>query len=131
MGGDALHVGNVLVAHEHERRTTDLSQALVDRRVERALLVALDVSLELVGPNRHLRHGRAQAPVQIGDIEKGLIFIPFHYGSWDAPGRHAANELTLTEWDPVSKQPHFKYAAVSIHKVQPLLEKAGVTGPGR
>ena len=25
----------------------------------------------------------------------------------------AANELTLTDWDPVSKQPQFKFAAVS------------------
>ena len=28
----------------------------------------------------------------------------------------AANELTLTGWDPVSKQPHFKYAAVRIER---------------
>jgi hypothetical protein len=29
----------------------------------------------------------------------------------------AANELTLFEWDAVSKQPHFKYAAVKLKKV--------------
>ena len=29
----------------------------------------------------------------------------------------AANELTMTEWDPVSKQPLFKYAAVRLEKV--------------
>ena len=45
---------------------------------------------------------------------------PFHYGYWDAPDgaeeRHptAANELTITEWDPVSKQPLFKTAAVQV-----------------
>lgn len=44
--------------------------------------------------------------------------MPFHYGYWDDPGRpRAANELTLYEWDPVSKQPHFKYAAVRLEKV--------------
>jgi hypothetical protein len=43
--------------------------------------------------------------------------MPFHYGYWDDPGRQrAANELTLYEWDPVSKQPHFKYAAVRLEK---------------
>jgi hypothetical protein len=36
----------------------------------------------------------------------------------DNPDRaRAANELTLFEWDSVSKQPHFKYAAVKLKKV--------------
>ncbi|GAB3860210.1 nitrate reductase [Hymenobacter terrigena] len=66
------------------------------------------------------RRGRATEPARIGGIEPGLVFMPFHYGYWDQEegGRpRAANELTLTEWDPVSKQPHFKYAAVRIRKV--------------
>jgi hypothetical protein len=50
------------------------------------------------------------------------VFLPFHYGYWDTPqgdrpadgtGR-AANELTITDWDPVSKQPLFKTSAVRI-----------------
>jgi ferredoxin-nitrate reductase len=46
------------------------------------------------------------------------VFLPFHFGYWDNPGRaRAANELTLYEWDAVSKQPHFKYAAVKLKKV--------------
>jgi ferredoxin-nitrate reductase len=64
------------------------------------------------------RRGAVRAPARIGDIEPGMVFIPFHYGYWDEPGRkRAANELTMTGWDPVSKQPHFKYAAVNIRKV--------------
>jgi hypothetical protein len=49
--------------------------------------------------------------------------VPFHYGYWDTTGRApeghptAANEFTLTEWDPVSKQPLFKVAAVRVRKV--------------
>jgi hypothetical protein len=43
--------------------------------------------------------------------------MPFHYGEGDAPGRPwAANELTITDWDPISKQPHFKFAAVWLRK---------------
>ncbi|MGN6425388.1 MAG: molybdopterin oxidoreductase family protein [Leifsonia sp.] len=66
------------------------------------------------------RRGRIVAPVRITGIRAGTVFAPFHYGYWDAPPgaeeRHptAANELTLTEWDPVSKQPLFKTAAVSV-----------------
>jgi len=44
--------------------------------------------------------------------------VPFHFGYWDGDGEpHAANEMTLSSWDPISKQPHFKYAAVQVRKV--------------
>jgi hypothetical protein len=52
----------------------------------------------------------------------GVLFVPFHYGSWDIGGddaaaSRAANELTRTVWDPVSKQPLFKVSAVRVTKV--------------
>ena len=73
------------------------------------------------------RRGSITEPARIGDIEPGLVFIPFHYGYWDKDNRaRAANELTITEWDAVSKQPHYKYAAVKISKVgEGLLKKMG------
>jgi hypothetical protein len=47
--------------------------------------------------------------------------LPFHYGYWDAGDAdedpRAANELTPTDWDPVSKQPIYKTAAVRVTKV--------------
>jgi hypothetical protein len=54
-----------------------------------------------------------------------VVFAPFHYGYWDVgtepgPDGHeprAANELTLTRWDPVSKQPMFKVASVKVTRV--------------
>jgi anaerobic selenocysteine-containing dehydrogenase len=66
------------------------------------------------------RRGAMEGPVRIGGIRDGVVFVPFHYGSWDrAPGAPstAANELTLTAWDPVSKQPQFKLAAVRVRKL--------------
>lgn len=64
------------------------------------------------------RRGSVLEPARVGGIEPGLVFIPFHYGYWDQDDRpRAANELTLTEWDPVSKQPHYKYAAVHLRKI--------------
>lgn len=60
-------------------------------------------------------------PVKIGDILPGHLFIPFHYGYWDSDSdshHRAANELTITGWDPVSKQPYFKYAAVQVRKAR-------------
>jgi len=64
------------------------------------------------------RRGMLEARAKLGDIGPGQAFLPFHFGYWDDPQRsRAANELTIFSWDPVSKQPHFKYAAVKLEKV--------------
>ena len=83
--------------------------------------------------------GRVRATVRITDIRDGVLFLPFHYGYWDTPtgdgpardaaGR-AANELTLTDWDPVSKQPIFKTAAARITRVADSAAAAEAHGPG-
>ena len=54
------------------------------------------------------RRGAIQAPARITGIDPGTVFVPFHYAG------QAANELTRTAWDPVSKQPQFKTAAVRV-----------------
>jgi len=67
--------------------------------------------------------GEIVVPVRVGDVREGTVFAPFHYGYFDAATEvsnghtSAANELTVTEWDPVSKQPLFKNAAVRVEKV--------------
>jgi ferredoxin-nitrate reductase len=66
--------------------------------------------------------GGLEARARVSGIRKGVIFVPFHYGYFDleeGPEGHprAANELTITQWDPVSKQPMFKTAAARVMKV--------------
>jgi anaerobic selenocysteine-containing dehydrogenase len=64
------------------------------------------------------RRGTITVRAKLGDILQGHLFVPFHYGYWDDATRaRAANELTIGEWDPVSKQPYFKHAAVRAKKV--------------
>src|SRR5438270_203199 len=65
------------------------------------------------------RRGRLEARARVTGIRDGVVFAPFHYGYWDASDGHtrAANELTMTVWDPVSKQPLFKVAAVRVTKL--------------
>ncbi|MFE7312284.1 molybdopterin oxidoreductase family protein [Streptomyces sp. NPDC057555] len=67
------------------------------------------------------RHGAVEAPAVLCGNRPGLVFVPFHYGYFDQkdPDRHhrAANELTRTEWDPVSKQPLYKMTPVRLTKV--------------
>lgn len=64
--------------------------------------------------------GAIHARVRITGIRDGVLFVPFHYGYWDAPGDgppRAANELTRTGWDPVSKQPQFKTGAARLTRL--------------
>jgi anaerobic selenocysteine-containing dehydrogenase len=57
--------------------------------------------------------GRVHARARICGVRPGVVFVPFHYGYWDrdestSDTDRAANELTLTGWGPVSKQPLFQ-----------------------
>ena len=70
--------------------------------------------------------GTMEARARVSGIREGVVFAPFHYGYFDTKGKdapdggtrpRAANELTITDWDPVSKQPIFKVAAVRVTKV--------------
>jgi anaerobic selenocysteine-containing dehydrogenase len=78
--------------------------------------------------------GAVRARLRVSGIRPGVIFVPFHYGYWDRPGSdggdesshgdandrdRAANELTITTWDPCSKQPIFKTAAAQVVRIEP------------
>lgn len=65
------------------------------------------------------RRGSIDAPARVSGIREGVVFAPWHYGD----GGAAANLLTLTGWDPVSKQPELKVAAVAVERL------AAGTGP--
>jgi ferredoxin-nitrate reductase len=62
--------------------------------------------------------GTIEAPARLVPIRRGTVFVPFHYGSriGDREPSRAANELTATAWDPVSKQPMFKLTAVAASR---------------
>ena len=68
--------------------------------------------------------GSVRARARVGRVRQGVVFVPFHYGWWDGDGdgdgdgARAANELTITQWDPASKQPLFKTAAARVTRVE-------------
>jgi hypothetical protein len=112
-----------LVFHFHTRtktgRSPELNAAAPDEQVE---LCSDDAAKLGVAEGEWLRlssrRGTLDAQVRIGKVAQGELFLPFHFGYWDSPGHaRAANELTLFEWDPVSKQPYYKYAAVAVEKI--------------
>jgi len=116
-----LTTGRV-VYHFHTRTKTGRSRALHEAAPDGFVQLATEDAARFGIAEGDMvevesRRGKVLEPARVGGIEPGLVFIPFHYGYWDQADRpRAANELTLTEWDPVSKQPHYKYAAVRIRK---------------
>jgi anaerobic selenocysteine-containing dehydrogenase len=114
------------VYHFHTRTKTGRAPQLVDAAPDVWVeLSAVDAKrygvaegdvVDVVAPR-----GWVRAPVRVSGIREGVAFVPFHYGYWDQDDgehRRAANELTITEWDPASKQPIFKTAACRIEKVE-------------
>ncbi|HYC30097.1 MAG TPA: molybdopterin oxidoreductase family protein, partial [Chitinophagaceae bacterium] len=103
-----------LVYHFHTRtktgRSKELNSAAPDAYVQLSLEDAEKYGIQegdMVEVSS--RRGKVTEAAKIGGIIPGHVFIPFHYGYWDNDERsRAANELTITEWDPVSKQPHYK-----------------------
>ncbi|RFB13542.1 nitrate reductase [Bacillus sp. HNG] len=61
--------------------------------------------------------GSIQVPTRIVDtVQPGLVFVPFHYGTWE--NNQAANELTADYTDPLSRQPTFKQSSCRIEKLR-------------
>ena len=65
------------------------------------------------------RRGRVRARARIGAIAAGHLFIPFHYGYLDVRmAIHACcQRVDAHRLGSISKQPHFKFAAVRIQKI--------------
>lgn len=64
------------------------------------------------------RRGKAIAQARVtGEIRPGSCFMPFHWGR--AAGYYkSANNLTLRERDPISRQPELKACAVRVRKLE-------------
>jgi anaerobic selenocysteine-containing dehydrogenase len=120
-----LNTGRTIF-HFHTRtktgRARELQAAAPDVWVElsehdaEALGVHENDPVRVVSPR-----GEIRGPARVTGARPGMVFVPFHYGYWDRGGGdcdRAANELTITAWDPVSKQPMFKAAAVRVERIE-------------
>jgi ferredoxin-nitrate reductase len=114
------------VYHWHTRTKTGKARALhdaapsvfvsVSRHDASRLGISDGDSVRIVS-----RRGAMVAPAKVGDVvSAGVVFIPFHYG--ELGEEHAANNLMPKMWDPASKQPIQKIAAVRIERLQPAVE---------
>ncbi|GAA2128903.1 molybdopterin oxidoreductase family protein [Nocardioides bigeumensis] len=122
------------VYHFHTRtktgRSGDLNRAAPDAWVE---ISPTDADDRGIAEGDWVRvespRGAIEVCARVGDVMQGAVFAPFHYGHYepsakDGGGGHddadhrLANELTMTVWDPVSKQPTFKTAACQVTRLR-------------
>jgi assimilatory nitrate reductase catalytic subunit len=63
------------------------------------------------------RRGEVMVRVEISDqVRRGEAFLPMHWGG-EFMGGLGVNALTVSDFDPISKQPELKHAAIEVERV--------------
>lgn len=77
------------------------------------------------------RRGEVQVKAKVSDtIKQGVVFLPMHWGKILGSDLNRTNNITSTIVDPISKEPDFKYCAVSIAKYKKDFQRIVVIGAG-
>lgn len=77
------------------------------------------------------RQGDVRVPATVTDaIKQGVVFLPMHWGRLLTNDGARANNLTSLLVDPISKEPDFKFSAVSVSLYVKPKEKIVVVGAG-
>ncbi|MGI4806438.1 MAG: molybdopterin-dependent oxidoreductase [Janthinobacterium lividum] len=63
-------------------------------------------------------------------IKQGVVFLPMHWGKILNSDLNRANNVTNNLVDPISKEPDFKYCAVSVEKYIKPVQRVVVIGAG-
>ncbi len=77
------------------------------------------------------RRGEVRVKVKISlSIKKGVVFLPMHWGKILNSDLNRANNVTSNLVDPISKEPDFKFCAVSVSKYSKPAQRIVVIGAG-
>ncbi|WP_106791177.1 nitrate reductase [Aquimarina sp. Aq78] len=77
------------------------------------------------------KRGKVQVKAKISDgINKGVVFLPIHWGKVLGNDYARANNLTTSIIDVTSKEPDFKYSAVRVYKFVKPKQKICIVGAG-
>ena len=77
------------------------------------------------------RRGEVQVKAKIGPaIKRGVVFLPMHWGKILDSDLNRANNVTNDIVDPLSKEPDFKFCAVSVQKYKKPFQRIVIIGAG-
>jgi ferredoxin-nitrate reductase len=77
------------------------------------------------------RRGEVQVKAKVSStIKQGVVFLPMHWGKILGSDLNRANNLTSTIVDPISKEPDFKYCAVTVEKYKKDFQRIVIIGAG-
>jgi len=77
------------------------------------------------------KRGKTQVKVVISEnINKGVVFMPIHWGKVFGNDYARVNNLTTSIVDPISKEPDFKFSAVQVEKFVKKKQKICIVGAG-
>jgi ferredoxin-nitrate reductase len=77
------------------------------------------------------KRGEVQVKAKINaGIKQGVVFLPMHWGKILGSDLNRANNLTNDLIDPISKEPDFKFCAVSVEKYKKPFQRIVVIGAG-
>ncbi len=77
------------------------------------------------------KRGKVQVKIKVSDsINRGVVFLPMHWGKVLGNDFGRANNLTTSIVDPISKEPDFKFSAVQVSKYIKPRQKMCVIGAG-
>lgn len=111
-----------LYSHWHTLTRTAKSEKLVRREPNPFVEIHPDDARELNVAEGDMvqvssRRGTIALPARLKDgVNRGMVFVPFHWGDLYGPG-NAANYLTIAAIGRVAKQPELKFCAVYLEKV--------------
>ncbi|RYE05648.1 MAG: NAD(P)H-nitrite reductase, partial [Sphingobacteriaceae bacterium] len=77
------------------------------------------------------RRGEVRVKAKITSaIKQGVVFLPMHWGKILNSDLNRVNNVTNNLVDPISKEPDFKYCAVSVSKYSKPVQRIVVIGAG-
>ncbi len=77
------------------------------------------------------KRGKVQVKIKVSDtINKGVVFLPMHWGKVLGNDYGRANNLTTSIIDPISKEPDFKFSAVQVSGYIKPKQKICIIGAG-
>jgi ferredoxin-nitrate reductase len=77
------------------------------------------------------KRGEVQVKAKItAGIKQGVVFLPMHWGKILGNDLNRANNVTNDQVDPISKEPDFKFCAVSVQKYKKPFQRIVIIGAG-